>query len=41
MNDLEISPQEVKKRLDRGEKLLLVDVREPTNTFCARSKVLS
>jgi rhodanese-related sulfurtransferase len=29
MNDLEISPQEVKKRLDRGDKLLLVDVREP------------
>lgn len=29
MNDLEISPREVKDRLDRGEKLLLVDVREP------------
>jgi rhodanese-related sulfurtransferase len=29
MNDLEISPREVKERLDRGEKLLLVDVREP------------
>jgi adenylyltransferase/sulfurtransferase len=29
MNDLEISPQEVKKRLEQGEKLLLVDVREP------------
>ena len=29
MNELEISPQEVKKRLERGEKLLLVDVREP------------
>ena len=29
MNDLEISPREVKERLERGEKLLLVDVREP------------
>jgi rhodanese-related sulfurtransferase len=29
MTDLEISAQEVKARLDRGEKLLLVDVREP------------
>jgi rhodanese-related sulfurtransferase len=29
MNDLEILPLEVKQRLDRGEKLLLVDVREP------------
>lgn len=29
MNDLEISPREVKERLDRGEKVLLVDVREP------------
>ena len=29
MNDLEISAREVKERLDRGEKLLLVDVREP------------
>jgi len=29
MNDLEITPQEVKQRLDRGEKLLVVDVREP------------
>jgi rhodanese-related sulfurtransferase len=28
MNDLEIMPREVKQRLDRGEKLLLVDVRE-------------
>jgi rhodanese-related sulfurtransferase len=28
MNDLEISPREVKDRLERGEKLLLVDVRE-------------
>jgi adenylyltransferase/sulfurtransferase len=29
MNDLEILPRDVKQRLDRGEKLLLVDVREP------------
>lgn len=29
MNNLEISPREVKQRLDRGEKLFLVDVREP------------
>jgi len=29
MNDLEINPRDVKQRLDRGEKFLLVDVREP------------
>jgi rhodanese-related sulfurtransferase len=29
MNDLEITPAEIKQRIDRGEKLLLVDVREP------------
>ena len=29
MNELEITPREVKQRLDRGEQLLLVDVREP------------
>src|SRR5262249_7823884 len=29
MSELEISPQEVKQQLDQGEKLLLVDVREP------------
>lgn len=29
MNDLEISAAELKKRLDAGEKILLVDVREP------------
>ena len=29
MLPLEISPQEVKHRLDSGEKLWLVDVREP------------
>ena len=27
--DLEITPKDTKLRLDRGEKLLLVDVREP------------
>lgn len=29
MAQLEITPAETKQRLDRGEKLLLVDVREP------------
>jgi rhodanese-related sulfurtransferase len=29
LSDLEITPAQVKQRLDRGEKLLLVDVREP------------
>jgi len=29
MEDLEILPAEVKARLDRGENLVLVDVREP------------
>jgi rhodanese-related sulfurtransferase len=29
MNDLEITPQEVKSRMDLGEKIILVDVREP------------
>jgi rhodanese-related sulfurtransferase len=28
-DDLEITPADTKLRLDRGEKLLLVDVREP------------
>ncbi len=27
--DLQIKPREVKERLDRGERFLLVDVREP------------
>jgi rhodanese-related sulfurtransferase len=27
---LEITPQEVKRRLDAGEKLVLIDVREPS-----------
>jgi rhodanese-related sulfurtransferase len=29
MNELEITPLEVKQRLERGDKLLIVDVREP------------
>ncbi len=29
MNDLEILPSDVKQRLDRGEKVMLIDVREP------------
>jgi adenylyltransferase/sulfurtransferase len=29
MDNLQIEPQHVKERLDRGESLLLVDVREP------------
>ena len=34
-NDLEITPVEVRDRLARGEKILLVDVREPwENAHC-------
>src|SRR5437899_12932896 len=29
MDELEIAPADVKARLDRGEKLALIDVREP------------
>jgi rhodanese-related sulfurtransferase len=29
MTDLEITPAELKRLLDQGEKILLVDVREP------------
>jgi rhodanese-related sulfurtransferase len=29
MDDLEVSPAEIKQRMNRGEKVLLVDVREP------------
>lgn len=29
MDNLEIAPKEVKARLERGEKFLLVDVRQP------------
>jgi rhodanese-related sulfurtransferase len=28
LSNIEISPREVKERIDRGEKILLVDVRE-------------
>ncbi len=33
---LEIQPQEVKRRLDAGEKLALIDVREPAEFQTAR-----
>ena len=29
MDNLEITPADVKARLDRGEKLVLIDLREP------------
>jgi len=29
MDELEIAPADVKARLDRGEKVVLIDVREP------------
>src|SRR5260221_14725774 len=29
MDELEITPADVKARLDRGERLVLIDVREP------------
>jgi rhodanese-related sulfurtransferase len=29
LDEIQISPAEVKSRMDRGEKLVLVDVREP------------
>ena len=29
MDELEITPADVKSRLDRGERLVLIDVREP------------
>ncbi len=29
MDELQISPSDVKARMDRGEKLVFVDVREP------------
>jgi len=32
MDELEITPADVKERLDRGEKLVLIDVRELGNT---------
>jgi len=33
---IEISPQEVKRRLEAGEKLRLIDVREPSEFAVAR-----
>ena len=33
---LEITPHEVKSRLDRGEKIALIDVREPAEHAVAR-----
>jgi rhodanese-related sulfurtransferase len=33
---LEVTPQEVKQRLDAGEKLHLIDVREPSEHAIAR-----
>ena len=38
MNDLEITPAEAKQRLDRGEGVLLVDVREPWEFEICRIK---
>jgi len=36
MDDLQISPRDVKHRLDRGDNFLLVDVREPwENQHCS------
>ncbi len=35
MDDLQITPVQVKQRLDRGETILLVDMREPWNTNSA------
>jgi rhodanese-related sulfurtransferase len=29
MSDLEVTPTDLKQRLDRGDNLLLIDVREP------------
>ena len=35
MDELEITPADVKARLDRGEKLVFIDVREPwENQLC-------
>ena len=36
MNELEVTVAELKRRLDAGEKLLLVDVREPWEYDMAR-----
>jgi rhodanese-related sulfurtransferase len=35
LDDLEVNPQEVKQKIDRGEKFVLLDVREPwENEIC-------
>ena len=35
MDDLQIDPQEVKQKIERGEKFVLLDVREPwENEIC-------
>ena len=36
--DLQIDPQEVKQKLDRGESLVLLDVREPWEHEICRKK---
>jgi rhodanese-related sulfurtransferase len=36
MVDMEITPQELKRRLDAGEKIHLLDVREPSEHAMAR-----
>lgn len=36
MHDIQVTPQEVKARLDRGERLLLVDCREPNEHALCR-----
>jgi len=38
VDELEITPKDVKARLDRGEKLHLVDVREPWEYDLCRSE---
>ena len=38
MSDLEITPAEAKQRLDRGESLVLIDVREPWEFEICRIK---
>lgn len=38
MDELEITPAEVKARLDRGENVVLVDVREPWEFEICRIK---
>jgi rhodanese-related sulfurtransferase len=38
MDDMQIEPRAVKQRLDRGDKFLLVDVREPWEHEICRIK---